>query len=311
MTREATSRSVKDQFVTRLEECIAMDLILAPSEYPRLLDLLRSSRSETRRSESGESFIGENDYREALLHFTGLRTDATGFVHNFSLAAGIADALLDGKAPRSASAKNEAPHSSEGSGGAADREHPISSQSDKPKGLLERLRSEQNWQSKNGFQMEANLTKEAADRIEELERNASRSSVATITPHLIADSVSDEVKSKAFEWLRGIALSEARDAKLAAIAFDEWHRCREASRSATAAPKSNDGREQTEFELWADRNGYDMQKHSCHWLFLDRRTYAAREGWRSALDYVERVMRDGYVDSSENNIVTGGDGHGW
>lgn len=54
-----------------------------------------------------------------------------------------------------------------------------------------------------------------------------------MTPHLIADSASDQAKSAAFEWLRGIALgtptalNDPKAKRLAAVAMDEWHACKE------------------------------------------------------------------------------------
>lgn len=47
------------------------------------------------------------------------------------------------------------------------------------------------------------------------------------TPHMLADKVSDAAKAKAFEWLRSISTGGGPDAKLAAIAQDEWHSCKE------------------------------------------------------------------------------------
>lgn len=76
---------------------------LKASEWRQVIAALRGSiPSAGVRSESGETFLGENDYREALLHFLGLRAAAPGFVHDFSLACGIADAMLDGKKSASA-----------------------------------------------------------------------------------------------------------------------------------------------------------------------------------------------------------------
>jgi hypothetical protein len=55
-------------------------------------------------------------------------------------------------------------------------------------------------------------------------------------------------------------------------------------------PRSNDGKEQVAFEEWARGQGYAMDTHPIHWLFLDSRTAAARDGWRSALDYVTQSL---------------------
>lgn len=63
--------------------------------------------------------------------------------------------------------------------------------------------------------------------------------------------------------------------------------------SATSAqlPADNDGKEQDAFEKWAASEAYTMTTHPLHWLFLDKRTYAARDGWRAALRYVAQMAR--------------------
>jgi hypothetical protein len=57
-----------------------------------------------------------------------------------------------------------------------------------------------------------------------------------------------------------------------------------------AIPSVCDGKEQDEFEAWAQKEKYDMSQHPLHWLFLNERTYAARQGWKAALEYVERAI---------------------
>lgn len=47
--------------------------------------------------------------------------------------------------------------------------------------------------------------------------------------------------------------------------------------------------EQLEFEAWAKSDRYDMHEHPLHYLFLNEKTNAARQGWKAALEYVERV----------------------
>jgi hypothetical protein len=47
--------------------------------------------------------------------------------------------------------------------------------------------------------------------------------------------------------------------------------------------------EQLKFEEWAAKNCYDMREHPLHYLFLDNRTYAARQGWKAALEYARGV----------------------
>lgn len=46
-----------------------------------------------------------------------------------------------------------------------------------------------------------------------------------------------------------------------------------------------DGTEQDAFEEWAAKNRYDMHQHPLHWLFLDKRTSAARDGWRAGIKH--------------------------
>jgi len=55
-------------------------------------------------------------------------------------------------------------------------------------------------------------------------------------------------------------------------------------------PRSNDGKEQEAFEVWATSEQYEMETHPLHWLFLNKRTYAARQGWKAALEYVSKAM---------------------
>lgn len=58
-------------------------------------------------------------------------------------------------------------------------------------------------------------------------------------------------------------------------------------------PKRCDGKEQWAFEEWAKGEKYDMKTHPLHWLFLDAKTYAARQGWVAALNYVNAKINGG------------------
>ena len=49
-----------------------------------------------------------------------------------------------------------------------------------------------------------------------------------------------------------------------------------------------DGKEQEEFEAWAQKERLDMETHPIHWLFLDKQTNAARRGWRAGISYARR-----------------------
>lgn len=51
-------------------------------------------------------------------------------------------------------------------------------------------------------------------------------------------------------------------------------------------PQACDGKEQIAFETWASGNRYDMHEHPLHYLFMDPKTNAARQGWNAALKYV-------------------------
>lgn len=51
-------------------------------------------------------------------------------------------------------------------------------------------------------------------------------------------------------------------------------------------PQDCDGKEQLAFETWAANNRYDMHEHPLHYLFMDPKTNAARQGWKAALQYV-------------------------
>jgi hypothetical protein len=50
----------------------------------------------------------------------------------------------------------------------------------------------------------------------------------------------------------------------------------------------NDGKEQDAFEEWAKSECYDMHQHPLHWLFMDKRTAAARNGWRAGIRYAQK-----------------------
>lgn len=52
-----------------------------------------------------------------------------------------------------------------------------------------------------------------------------------------------------------------------------------------ALPGNCDGKEQEAFEAWAQSEEMDMQVHPLHYLFLDRRTDAARRAWNECIRY--------------------------
>lgn len=52
-----------------------------------------------------------------------------------------------------------------------------------------------------------------------------------------------------------------------------------------AVPSICDGKEQDAFEAWGAKQGMVMYTHPFHWLFLDAKTNAARNGWKGAIEY--------------------------
>lgn len=64
----------------------------------------------------------------------------------------------------------------------------------------------------------------------------------------------------------------------------------EAAPAVAQVPKVCDGKEQDAFEAWASSNRYDMHTHPLHWLFLNQETASARDGWKGAIEYVNRVL---------------------
>jgi hypothetical protein len=48
--------------------------------------------------------------------------------------------------------------------------------------------------------------------------------------------------------------------------------------------------EQLKFEEWAAAEKYDMHEHPLHYLFMDDKTNAARQGWKAALRYATTAI---------------------
>ena len=55
-------------------------------------------------------------------------------------------------------------------------------------------------------------------------------------------------------------------------------------------PRVCDGKEQDAFEAWAASERYVMDTHPLHWLFLNERTWAARDGWKAGLTYAAKKI---------------------
>ena len=53
--------------------------------------------------------------------------------------------------------------------------------------------------------------------------------------------------------------------------------------------------EQAAFEEWATESRYEMHQHPLHYLFVDKQTNAARQGWKAALAFV-RKLSEGSTD---------------
>lgn len=58
-------------------------------------------------------------------------------------------------------------------------------------------------------------------------------------------------------------------------------------------PNVCDGKEQEAFEKFAIGEKYDMKCHPLHYLFLDEKTYAARQAWKAAIEYCRAAMLKG------------------
>ncbi len=62
------------------------------------------------------------------------------------------------------------------------------------------------------------------------------------------------------------------------------------SKAQHSVPDVCDGKEQNAFEEWASKEGMNMERHPLHWLFLDAKTYSARQGWKAALKYARNML---------------------
>lgn len=83
--------------------------------------------------------------------------------------------------------------------------------------------------------------------------------------------------------------------------FDFCRRCGTSRHAApTASPKAAAQENEAEaFEAWAAGQKYDMQTHPLHWLFLNERTYAARQGWKAGLDFARLTPASGPTTNSQ------------
>lgn len=68
-------------------------------------------------------------------------------------------------------------------------------------------------------------------------------------------------------------------------------------------PEICDGKEQLAFEEWATKQRFEMNEHPLHYLFLDPRTDAARQGWKAGLEYAaERVKQAARPDPETEGL---------
>lgn len=81
----------------------------------------------------------------------------------------------------------------------------------------------------------------------------------------------------------GYTADQMRGAMLDAIAAS-----RRAAPSLPDVAMPEQAGEVAAFEAWAMAARYDMTTHSLHWLFLNERTYAARQGWKAALEFMRK-----------------------
>lgn len=51
-------------------------------------------------------------------------------------------------------------------------------------------------------------------------------------------------------------------------------------------------REQAAFEAWAKESRYEMDQHPLHYLFLDPKTDAARQGWKAAMAFMRAAATE-------------------
>ncbi len=68
-------------------------------------------------------------------------------------------------------------------------------------------------------------------------------------------------------------------------------------------PSICDGIEQDAFEAWAVNQKYSMDTHPLHWLFLNEKTDAARQGWKAGLVHATNRMEDKYAQVVLREII--------
>ncbi|KQP90791.1 hypothetical protein [Methylobacterium sp. Leaf117] len=45
------------------------------------------------------------------------------------------------------------------------------------------------------------------------------------------------------------------------------------------------------WETWAKDQGFDMEEHPLHYLFMNKQTSSARKGWKAGLEFARRIVQ--------------------
>ncbi|HGM6917672.1 TPA: hypothetical protein ACKQDM_005630 [Pseudomonas aeruginosa] len=102
-----------------------------------------------------------------------------------------------------------------------------------------------------------------------------------------------ELRMKA-EQERDAALARVEQQERTIAGMNEAHAklagLYEAAQAQHSVPDVCDSKEQNAFEEWASKEGMNMECHPLHWLFLDAKTYSARQGWKAALKYARNML---------------------
>lgn len=80
-----------------------------------------------------------------------------------------------------------------------------------------------------------------------------------------------------------------------------------ASDTGAGLPRRCDGKEQYAFEAWAREQRHDMTEHPLHYLFLDKATNAARQGWCAGLTYAVEQVRAALATDATDGATGGGE----
>lgn len=131
--------------------------------------------------------------------------------------------------------------------------------------------------------------------------SARSSEIVSLMLSPAAPSLAIETEEMDKAWRTWIETSSCRTA-VGHFAFAAGYA---AAKDATPPPSSHvDGlkfplpswQEQAAFEEWAKESRYEMHQHPLHYLFVDKQTNAARQGWKAALAFV-RKLSEGPTDA--------------